>query len=232
MIVSRTVAEITARLRGGLVVSCQALPGEPLFGADIMARLAVAAEAGGAVALRANSPADIAAIRAVTALPIIGLSKVDVPGFDIYITPTLADAIAVGEAGADIVAIDATARPHPEGSLTSFIARIKDATGKSVLADISTFDEALAAQAAGADFVSTTMSGYTPYSPQSDAPDLDLVRRLAPVLTVPLFAEGRVATPEQAHAALDAGAWAVVVGGAITRPQQITARFVQAIHTP
>lgn len=227
-----TVAEITAGLRGGLVVSCQAQPDEPLFGADIMARLAVAAEAGGAVGIRANSPADIAAIRAVTALPIVGLSKVNVPGFDIYITPTLADAIAVGEAGADIIAIDATARPHPEGSLTSFIRRIKEATGKAVLADISTDDEALAAHDAGADFVSTTMSGYTPYSPQSDAPDLELVRRLAPILSVPLFAEGRIATPEQARAALNAGAWAVVVGGAITRPQQITERFVRAIHAP
>ena len=223
-------AEIAAKLHGGLVVSCQALPGEPLFGADIMARLAIAAEAGGAAGIRANSPADIQAIRAATALPLIGLSKVDVAGYDVYITPTLADAIAVSKAGADIIALDATARPHPEGTLASFIGRIKEATGRLVLADISTEDEAFAAQDAGADFVSTTMSGYTPYSPQSAEPDLDLVRRLAPRLAVPLLAEGRIATPEQARATLDAGAWAVVVGGAITRPQQITERFMKALR--
>jgi len=223
-------AEIAARLRGGLIVSCQALPGEPLFGADIMARMAIAAERGGAAGIRANSPADIMAIRAVSFLPLIGLSKVDVAGFDVYITPTLADAVAVGEAGADIIALDATDRPHPEGTLASFIRRVQEATGNLVLADISTEDEALAAQDAGADFVSTTMSGYTPYSLQSVEPDLDLVRRLASILTVPLIAEGRIATPEQARAALDAGAWAVVVGGAITRPQQITERFIKAIQ--
>ena len=223
-------AEIAAKLQGGLVVSCQALPGEPLFGADIMARMAAAAEAGGAFGIRANSPADIAAIHAVSSLPLIGLSKVDIAGYEVYITPTLADAVAVSEAGADMIAIDATARPHPEGTLASFIERIQEATGKLVLADISTEGEALAAQDAGADFVSTTMSGYTPYSPQSAEPDLDLVRRLASRLNVPLIAEGRIATPEQARAALDAGAWAVVVGGAITRPQQITERFMKAIR--
>jgi len=225
-----TSTEMADRLRGGLIVSCQALPHEALFGADIMARLAVAAQAGGAAGIRANSPADIAAIRAVSDLPLIGLSKVDVPNFDVYITPTLADAVAVSQAGADIIALDATNRPHPEGLTADFIRHVRAETGKSVLADISTDDEALEAQDAGADFISTTMSGYTPYSPQSGEPDLDLVRRLAAVLSVPLIAEGRVATPEQARAALDAGAWAVVVGGAITRPQQITERFARALH--
>ena len=224
-----TANEITVSWRGGLIVSCQALPGEPLFGADIMARLALAAEGGGAVGIRANSPADIAAIRAVTMLPLIGLSKVDVAGYDVYITPTLADALAVSEAGADVIALDATNRPHPEGTTAAFLQRVKAATQKPVLADISTYDEALAAQDAGADFVSTTLSGYTSYSPQSDDPDLDLVRRLGSVLTIPLIAEGRIATPEQARAALDAGAWAVVVGGAITRPQQVTQRFFKAV---
>ena len=224
-----TPLEIAERLRGGLVVSCQALPHEPLFGSDIMARLAGAAQAGGAAGIRANSPADIAAIRAASDLPLIGLSKVDVPNFDVYITPTLADALAVSQAGADVIALDATSRPHPEGLTADFIRRVRAETGKPVLADISTDDEALEAQEAGADFISTTMSGYTPYSPQSEEPDLDLVRRLAAVLTVPLIAEGRIATPEQARAALDAGAWAVIVGGAITRPQQITERFLRAI---
>jgi len=223
------VAEITSRLRGGVIVSCQALPEEPLFGAEIMARLAMAAEAGGAIGIRANSPQDIAAIRSVTRLPLIGLSKVTLPGFDVYITPTTAEAKAVSDAGADLIAVDATHRPHPEGSASDTIRKAREATGKPVLADISTYDEALAAQYAGAEFVSTTLSGYTPYSPHHEEPDLELVRRLAPVLSVPLLAEGRFATPEQARAALDSGAWAVVVGGAITRPQQITARFARAI---
>ena len=227
-----TLSEITTRLRGGLIVSCQALPHEPLFGADIMARLTLAAEAGGAVGIRANSPVDIAAIRTVTRLPLIGLSKVDMAGYDVYITPTVADAQAVADAEADIIALDATHRPHLEGSAAEFIQKVQAATGKPVLADISTYEEALAAQDAGAEFISTTMSGYTPYSPQSEEPDLELVRRLAAVLTVPLIAEGRIATPEQARAALDAGAWTVVVGGAITRPQQITARFAGALKRP
>ena len=222
--------EIRERLRGGLLVSCQALPDEPLFGADIMARLARAAQAGGAVGIRANSPVDIAAIRAVTDLPLIGLSKVDVAGYEVYITPTVADALAVAEAGADMIALDATDRPHPEGTTAEFIRLVREATGKPVLADISTYEEALAAQDAGAEFVSTTMSGYTPYSPQLEAPDLALVERLASKLLVPLIAEGRIATPEQARAALEAGAWAVVVGGAITRPQQITTRFARALR--
>ncbi len=225
-----TPPEIAARLRGRLIVSCQALPHEPLFGADTMARMAAAAQEGGAAGLRANGSADIAAIRAASDLPLIGLSKVDVAGYDVYITPTLADALAVSQAGADVIALDATDRPHPEGTTAEFVRRVRAATDKPVLADVATYAEGLAAQEAGADFVSTTMSGYAPNSPQSEEPDLELVRRLASVLTVPLIAEGRIATPEQARAALDAGAWAVVVGGAITRPQQITARFAGALQ--
>ncbi|MEO7716613.1 MAG: N-acetylmannosamine-6-phosphate 2-epimerase [Capsulimonas sp.] len=231
MTISQTSSHksLAERLRSGLIVSCQALPGEALFGGEIMAKLAVAAERGGAVGIRANSPVDIAAIRAVTTLPIIGLYKVDVADYDVYITPTLRDAQAVADAGADMIALDATDRPHPEGTTAEFIAAVRAATGLPVLADISTFDEGVAAQAAGAEFVSTTMSGYTPYSPQLEGPDLELVTRLASALDVPLFAEGRIHTPEQARAALDAGAFAVIVGGAITRPQQITERFARAV---
>jgi N-acylglucosamine-6-phosphate 2-epimerase len=221
--------EIAAALQGGLIVSCQALPDEPLFGADIMARLAIAAQQGGAVGIRANTPVDIAAIRDVTTLPIIGLWKVVVAGFDVYITPRLEDAAGVADAGADVIAIDATARPHPEGSTADFIRHVREQTGKPVIADISTFEEGMAAQEAGADFVSTTMSGYTPYSSHLAGPDLELVKRLSSALTVPLFAEGRISSPAEARAALDAGAFAVIVGGAITRPQQITQRYAAAL---
>jgi N-acylglucosamine-6-phosphate 2-epimerase len=217
-------------VRGRLIVSCQALPHEPLYGSAIMARMAVAAAQGGAAAIRANTPQDIAAIHAAVYLPIVGLFKVDVAGYDIYITPRLADACAVADAGASVIAIDATQRPRPEyESLAEYVAAIHAATGLPVMADISTFDEGIAAAAAGADIVSTTMSGYTPYSPVQPGPDLDLVGRLAAVLTVPLVAEGRYHAPEQVVQALTAGATAVVVGGAITRPQEITHRFVNAI---
>jgi N-acylglucosamine-6-phosphate 2-epimerase len=220
---------ITA-VRNRLIVSCQALPHEPLYGSAIMARMAVAAAQGGAAAIRANTPPDIAAIHAATEIPIVGLYKVDVAGYDVYITPRLADACAVAAAGASVIAIDATQRPRPEYALLAeYIAAIHAATDLPVMADISTFEEGMAAEAAGADIVSTTMSGYTSYSPAQLGPDLDLVRRLALVLTVPLIAEGRYHAPDQVVQAIAAGATSVVVGGAITRPQEITQRFVRAI---
>lgn len=222
--------DFVAQVRGHLIVSCQALPGEPLYGAGIMARMAVAAHAGGARAIRANTPADIAAIRVAVDLPIIGLDKEVFPGYPVYITPTLAHAKAVAEAGADVVAIDATARPRPQpGALADFIAAIHRETGCAVLADIATVDEALAAEAAGADLIATTLSGYMADSPSQPGPDLALVRELAGRLRTPLLAEGRYHTPEQARQALDCGALAVIVGGAITRPHEITRRFVAAL---
>jgi N-acylglucosamine-6-phosphate 2-epimerase len=229
--VEQQLQRFLAQVRGRLIVSCQAQPHEPLYGSATMARMAVAAALGGAAAIRANTPQDIAAIRAAVDLPIIGLYKVDIPGYDVYITPRLADARAVAEAGADIIAIDATQRSRPDyESLADYIAAIHAATARPVLADISTYEEGLAARVAGAKLVSTTMSGYTPYSPMLPGPDLVLVRRLAAVLEVPLIAEGRYHSPDQVVEALDAGAISVVVGGAITRPQEITLRFVGAIE--
>jgi N-acylglucosamine-6-phosphate 2-epimerase len=228
-----SLSPIFHRLQGGLVVSCQALPDEPLFGSEIMARLAIAARGGGAVGIRANTPVDVRAIRAaVPDLPLIGLFKVVVPGFDdVYITPRLEDAVAVADAGADIIALDGTLRPHPEGSAADLIRVVKESTGKLVMADIDNEAAAVAAVEAGADVISTTLSGYTPDSPALDGPDIELVRRLTGLnLPVPVVAEGRISTVEEARAALDAGAFAVVVGGAITRPQQITRRFAQALQ--
>jgi N-acylglucosamine-6-phosphate 2-epimerase len=224
--------KIFESLRGGLIVSCQALVGEPMFGSAVMAQFAQAARLGGAVGLRANTPVDCAAIKAaVPELPLIGLWKVDVIGFpEVYITPRVQDAMAIADAGAEIIALDATLRPHPEGTTAEFIRAVKEKTGRLVMADIDNEASALAAIEAGADVISTTLSGYTEGSPRLDGPDLDLVRRLASLnLPVPVIAEGRIHTPEQARAALDAGAWAVVVGGAITRPQQITERFARAL---
>jgi N-acylglucosamine-6-phosphate 2-epimerase len=227
------ISPVFESLRGKLVVSCQALPGEPLFGSEIMARMALAAKQGGASGIRANTPQDVAAIKAmVPDLPLIGLYKVVVTGFeDVYITPRLQDAVEVANAGADIIAVDATLRRHPEGSASDHIKRVRETTGKLVMADIDNEESALSAIEAGADCVSTTLSGYTPDSPKLDGPDLALVARLASLnLPVPVFAEGRIYTPEQARAALEAGAFAVVVGGAITRPKQIVERFVQGVR--
>lgn len=227
---SYQLQSILSQIRGGLIVSCQALPHEPLYGAEIMARMAIAAKEGGAVAIRANTPVDIRAIRAAVDLPIIGLYKDDIPGYPVYITPTLEHAKAVASAGANIIAIDATARPRPQpGTLADFIAAIHAETNCLVLADIATVAEGIAAVAAGTDMISTTMSGYTNDSPQQPGPDLDLVQRLAAQLTVPLLAEGRFKLPAEVKQALILGATAVVVGGAITRPQQITRWFVDAL---
>jgi N-acylglucosamine-6-phosphate 2-epimerase len=230
---SQRVASFVTQVRGRLIVSCQALAHEPLHGAEMMARMAMAALEGGAAAIRANSPVDIAAIRKAVALPIIGLYKDDIEGYPVYITPTLRHALAVAEAGADVIAIDATARSRPEpGTLADFIERIHIQTRLPVLADISTLAEGVAAVAAGADLVSTTMSGYTEDSPAQRDPDLELVATLSRAVDVPVLAEGRYRTPQQASDALAVGAVAVVVGGAITRPQEITRHFVEELeHT-
>jgi N-acylglucosamine-6-phosphate 2-epimerase len=221
------------QLRGGLIVSCQAETGEPLHGPEHMAAMAVAAVQGGAAGIRANTPGDIAAIRQAVSLPIIGIYKRDIPGYTVRITPTLIAALRVAEAGADLIAIDATFRPHPDNlSLNERIRLIHDQTCSPVMADISTLDEALAAQQAGADLVSTTLSGYTEASPTQELPDFELLENLVTTLNIPVVAEGHISTPEQAAQALTLGAFAVVVGSAITRPQWITAQFVHRMVNP
>lgn len=219
---------VVEALRGRLVVSCQAWPGEPLHGPVHMTAMALSALAGGAVALRLEGPEDVAAVRAVTDAPIIGLWKVGTDA--VYITPTLAAVDAVLAAGADVVAVDATDRPRPDGStLADVVARVH-AAGRLVMADVATVDQGRSAVRAGADLVGSTLSGYTDDAPAPEGPDLDLVGALAAALTVPVVAEGRIATPEQAADALRRGAWTVVVGGAITRPAVITAGFVRAVE--
>lgn len=219
------------RLRGGLIVSCQAEPREPLHGSAIMAAMARAAAEGGAAGIRANGPEDIRAIRQAVDLPVIGIYKVDLPGYEVRITPRLEDALQVARAGAQIIALDATSRPRPEaGDAGAFIRMVKHATGCPIMADVSTLEEGLAAAEAGADLVGTTLSGYTSYSPLQEEPDLQLVHQLSSLLSIPVVAEGRIATPRQARQALEMGAFAVVVGTAITRPQWITRQFVSALR--
>lgn len=210
-----------------LVVSCQAPPESPLHDAGTMALMARAAEAGGAAAIRANGPDHVAAIKAVVGVPVIGIHKLGDPA-GVFITPTAEAAAEVVRAGADLVAVDGTRRPRPDGALLADqIKRIHD-LGVPVIADVDGVESGLAARDAGADLVATTLSGYTG-GPSPDGPDLDLVARLADKLDCPVVAEGRFRTPEHVRDACDAGAYAVVVGYAITNPTDLTARLVRAM---
>jgi putative N-acetylmannosamine-6-phosphate epimerase len=221
--------DILKRLRHGLIVSCQAKAGSPLRDSKMMAAMAQAAEQAGAVGIRADGPADIAAIRAVVKIPIIGIYKQELPGTDVYITPTLESARAVVAAGADLVALDATDQPRPEGLTTTELIRCcQTELGVPVMADISTLAEGIAAAEAGADLVATTLVGYTPYSHHLAPPNFELIRELVLAVDTPVVVEGHISTPAEAHRALDLGAYAVVVGAAITQPDQITRRFVDA----
>ncbi len=212
----------------GLIVSCQAREGEPLFGSNIMARMAKAAELGGAIGIRANSPPDIRAIKEAVPLPIIGIYKINTEGFDVYITPTFESARAVADAGADVIAIDGTGRARPNGeTLESLIRRIHKEPGVPVMADCSTLAEGVNAVRAGADAVATTLAGYTSYTRETDSPDFELLAGLIKNAGVPVIAEGGYRYPAQAGRALKMGAYAVVVGSAVTRPHKITARFVK-----
>jgi N-acylglucosamine-6-phosphate 2-epimerase len=224
-----TIQEFLAQVENHLIASCQALPDEPLHGSEIMVRMARAAKQGGAKAIRANSPQDVKAIKDDIGLPVIGIFKENIPGFNVYITPTMKHVQAIADTGAEVVAVDATKQEHPDGDLKDFLRRIREETPCLVMADISTYEEGMQAAEYGVDLVSTTLSGYTPYSQKVDGPDLALVEKLARNCGVPVIAEGKYHTPEQAVDALEHGAASVVVGGAISRPQQITARFVQAL---
>jgi N-acylglucosamine-6-phosphate 2-epimerase len=220
-----------------LIVSCQASEGEPLCSPAHIAALAQSAIMGGAGALRLEGAANIAAVRALTKLPIIGLAKSSaVPESErlksVYITATFAEAEEIAKAGSDIVAIDATGRARVEGtSLSEFIGRIHSQLGKPVMADISSLSEGLMAVKAGADLVSTTLYGYTEETvlPSDAEPGLDLLRSLVEKCDLPVILEGRVWHPDEVTRAFAYGAYAVVVGSAITRPQLITKRFVRAI---
>lgn len=214
----------------GLVVSCQAQPDEPLFGAAIMARMAVAAAAGGAVAIRANTPDDVRAIRGAVALPVIAIHKVVYPDSPVYITPTRTEVDALLAAGAEVLSLDATDRSRPGGArLEDLVDRIH-AADRLAMADIATLAEAERAERLGFDLVATTLSGYTDATRARPLPDLDLVADCCRRLRVPVLAEGQVSTPADLVACFRRGAYAVVVGTAITRPQVITRRFVEAFH--
>jgi N-acylglucosamine-6-phosphate 2-epimerase len=216
-------------LRGGLVVSVQAPADSPLAEPVHMAALARAAAAGGAVGIRAAGVADVKAIRAAVDVPIIGLCKRRVPGSDVYLTPATEDALSVAEAGADLVAVDATARRRPDGrDGAEFVAALSADLPGRVLADVDGPAAGRAAWAAGAAAVATTLAGYVDGATPPADPDVPLVERLAAELDCPVLAEGRYASAGQVAAALEAGAFAVVVGTAITDPVALTRRFAAA----
>jgi N-acylglucosamine-6-phosphate 2-epimerase len=213
------------------VVSCISDPHVPELGSEFAALMAVAACSGGALGIRANGPEEVTAIRARVDVPIIGFYSANIPGFNVSITPTLSHAETIAAAGADLIELDATQMPHPEGMLVEdLIRQIKRRTGKAVVADVSTAMEGILAANCGADAVMTTLGGYTNYSQMTDGPDFNLVATLSKRLHIPLLAKGRFNTPERARQALDLGAYAVVVGSAISRPQAITERFLKAMR--
>lgn len=214
------------RLPRGLIVSCQARADNPLHGPHFMGAMALAARDGGAVAIRANGPADIAAVKAA-GLPVIGIHKVFSDAYPVYITPNFAAAEAIVAAGAEVVALDCTARKRDGESPAMLVRRIREELGAEVFADISTLDEGLAAADWGATYVATTLSGYTVATqPKPEGPDLKLLEGLAARLPVPVVAEGRFNTPALVRQGFEAGAHAVVVGTMITNPREITRMFV------
>jgi N-acylglucosamine-6-phosphate 2-epimerase len=219
-------------VRGRLIVSCQASEGDPLDNLDTLTRIATSVLRGGAGGLRAEGIPRITAFRAITQLPIIGIIKTYDTNGDVYITPDFRSAKAISDAGADIVALDCTARrlvaaePWPE-----LIGRIHAELNRPVLADIATLEDALEAERAGADAVATTLYGYTTETANIRTVSWPLIQSIVAHLAIPVLVEGHITTSQDARRALDLGAMAVVVGSAITRPETITARFAEATRT-
>ncbi len=218
-------------LKKGLIVSCQALENEPLHSPFIMSKMALAAKEGGAIAIRANSGKDIAAIKKEVNLPIIGIVKKDYVDSEIYITPTIKEVEEVVAAESEIVALDATDRLRPGNlSLEQFVATIRrEFPGVYLMADCSTYEEGVFADKIGFDLVATTLCGYTPYTKEDTIPNMELIEQLSKTIETPIIAEGGICFLEDAIKAYNAGAYSLVIGSAITRPRLITERFVKAI---
>jgi N-acylglucosamine-6-phosphate 2-epimerase len=215
-------------LRGQVIVSCQAAEGDPLDNLDTLTRIATSVLRGGAGGLRAEGTERIAAFRKITQLPIIGIIKTYDANGDVYITPDFHSAKSIADAGADIIALDCTARrltaaePWPK-----LISRIHAELNRPILADIATLEDAQAAERAGADAVATTLYGYTAETAGIRTISWPLLQSILTHLTIPVLVEGHITQPDEVRTALNLGATAVVVGSAITRPETITARFVK-----
>ncbi|WP_018924030.1 N-acetylmannosamine-6-phosphate 2-epimerase [Salsuginibacillus kocurii] len=221
-------------LKGKLVVSCQALAEEPLHSSFIMGRMAKAAAEGGASAIRANSGVDIKEIKGQVDLPVIGIVKKDYPDSPVFITPTAHEVDELIEANVEMIAMDATSQPRPQGEkLTNLVEKVRqEAPSIALMADVSTIKEAKQAEELGFDCISTTLAGYTSYTEGASlmADNFSLLKEMIRAVSVPVIAEGKVSTPSLAQSALKAGAYCVVVGSAITRPQEITKTFTASLE--
>ncbi|MEI3266668.1 putative N-acetylmannosamine-6-phosphate 2-epimerase [Frisingicoccus sp.] len=228
-----TKQEILDAIHGKMIISCQAIPGEPLYLEDdsVMYLMARAAKRAGTPAIRTSSIRDVVAIKKETGLPVIGLVKINYPGYDSFITPTMKEVDDLVAVGSDVVALDCTLRRRGDGTtINEFIAQIREKYPDIILmADISNYEEGINAWKCGVDIVGTTMSGYTDYTSKKDEPDYELMRRLAADIDIPVIGEGKIHYPDQAVKALQTGIWSIVVGGAITRPLEIAERFMKAI---
>ena len=216
--------------RGGLIVSCQAPENSPLAKPEIIAAFAETAEQNGAVGVRIDSPRNIEAVKKRVKIPVLGIYKLVSPPSEVYITPTFDAAEKIVAAGADLIALDATRRARPHGEkLADLVARIQTSLKKPVMADVAESEEGLrAAEELGVELVSTTLSGYTKETRHLAKPDFELVETLARRLRVPIICEGRLRSAEDVKRAFDCGAFAVVVGGAITGIDQLVGHFVAA----
>ena len=228
-----TKQEILDAIHGKMIISCQAIPGEPLYLEDdsVMYLMARAAKRAGTPAIRTSSIRDVVDIKKETGLPVIGLVKINYPGYDSYITPTMKEVDDLVAVGSDVVALDCTLRKRGDGTtINEFIAQIREKYPDIILmADISNYEEGINAWKCGVDIVGTTMSGYTDYTSKKDEPDYELMTRLAADIDIPVIGEGKIHYPDQAVKALQTGVWSIVVGGAITRPLEIAQRFMKAI---
>ncbi|HIR88096.1 MAG TPA: N-acetylmannosamine-6-phosphate 2-epimerase [Candidatus Fimimorpha faecalis] len=223
------------QLKGHLIVSCQALPHEPLHSSFIMGRMALAAKEGGAYGIRANTKEDIAEIQNNVDLPIIGIVKRDYNDSNVYITPTMKEIDELMEVNPEIIAIDATISLRPNNiTLDEFYHQIREKyPNQKLMADCSTVEEALHADQLGFDFIGTTLVGYTEQSKNDkiDANDFEIIRTILEQVSHPVIAEGNINTPEKAKRVIQLGCFSVVVGSIITRPQLITKSFTKALET-
>lgn len=220
------------RIKGIVVVSVQAMPSEPLYAESCMTAMMKSVVNGDAGALRVAGVRDVKIAKKLFTLPVIGLTKPNVIPKNykeiVYITPTVKDVIDLVQAGADIIATDATQRPRPNGEKLADLFKYVHINNRIAMADISTLEEGIKAKEAGADILSTTLAGYTLESVNSPSkePDFELLKQLVETTKMPVVLEGRIWEPEQVNKAFELGAHCVVIGSAITRPQLITKRFV------